>query len=298
MRPVVVLIATTPREEFLKTVSLPSIVAQTHQPAAVVLVSDKRVLTLDEQQDLQRVLDNIPLVCLYNELLSGAAGSWNTGIGYISVHFAKSYIAILDDDDLWDPSHLSLCLAHSVNGKADLVLSGIHAVKDGISVATNIPENICTDDFLVGNPGWQGSNTFIAAEVATAVGGFTNGLVSCNDRDFAIRVLDRRPQITYTGRATVSWQLNNRSDALSAVRSPQKLLGVSQFYRKHRHRMSEIHKDMFFNRIERLFHWSRTEIEDEVGISHVEHSCIDHSGQCHSNQPQSTDYSNCLDKIS
>ncbi|EXJ11742.1 glycosyltransferase [Nitrincola nitratireducens] len=295
MRSVVVLIASTPREEFLKTISLPSIAAQTHQPAAVVLVADQRPICLSDRQRLQTLLGNIPLVCLQNAYLPGAAGSWNTGIDYIATHFAKVYIAILDDDDNWEPTHLSLCLAHSENGEADIVLSGIHVVKAGIIVATNIPASLCVDDFLVGNPGWQGSNTFISGELAAAVGGFTNGLASCNDRDFAIRVLELRPQVTYTSRATVSWQINHSSDALSAVRSPQKLLGVSQFYHKHRHRMSEIQKEMFFNRIERLFLWSKAEIEDEVRSFHVAHSSIGQNGQCHSNPAQSKDYSNCLD---
>lgn len=293
-----VLIATTPRIGMLKAVSLPSIVGQTQMPDRVVLVSDKRALTLSEQHELQRVLGSIPLVCLQNTLLPGAASSWNTGIGYINQHVANSYIAILDDDDIWLPEHLATCQANSDKGTVDIVLSGIHVVKGSSCVATNIPKNLCVEDFLVGNPGWQGSNTFMSCEIATTVGGFTNGLVSCNDRDFAIRVLERMPKIAYTGQATVSWQINHTTEALSAVRSPQKLKGVSQFYRKHRHRMSEIHKDMFFNRIERLFHWSRAEIEDEVRISHVEYSFIGHLGQCHSNQPQSTDDSNSLEKIS
>lgn len=295
MRPVVVLMASTPREAFLKTISLPSIAAQTQQPAAVVLVADQRPIGLSDRQRLQMLLGNIPLVCLQNVYLQGAGGSWNTGIDYIATHFAKAYIAILDDDDNWEPTHLSLCLAHSENGEADIVLSGINVVKAGIIETANIPKSLCVDDFLVGNPGWQGSNTFISCELAAAVGGFTNGLASCNDRDFAIRVLDLRPQVTYTSRATVSWQINHSSDALSAVRSPQKLLGVSQFYCKHRHRMSEAQKEMFFNRIERLFHWSRAEIEDEVRNLNVAHSSIGHIGQCHSSPAQSKDYSNCLD---
>lgn len=285
MRNVVVLIATTPRNDNLKNVSLPSIDGQIHKPAAVVLVSDRRALTFAEQQELQRVLGRIPLVCLQNALSPGAAGSWNTGIAYIAAHFASCYIAMLDDDDSWHVDHLSMCLASSKQCEADIILSGIHVVKAGDIVSTNMPKNLCIEDFLVGNPGWQGSNTFISCELAMNVGGFTNGLVSCNDRDFAIRVLERRPQISYTGQATVRWQINHTSEALSAVRSPQKLVGVSQFYRKHRHRMSEVHKDMFFNRIERLFHWSRAEIEDEVRISHVEQTVIGPLGQCHINQP-------------
>lgn len=265
MRPVIVLIATTPRYEYLTSISIPSVVSQSQLPAAVIVVADRRALSLDEQQSLQLMLGNIPLITLQNRFLHGAAGSWNTGIDHISQHFNQSYIAILDDDDRWQPDHLSLCLANSQHGTADIVLSGINVIKDGSILVQNIPVNICAEDFLVGNPGWQGSNTFIAAEVAKAVGGFTNGLISSNDRDFAIRLLaEKRFSVSYTGKATVNWACGLSASALSAPGSVQKRRGCAQFLQLHGHRMSLQQRQQYFQRMEKLFHLTEHDILTEL----------------------------------
>lgn len=265
MRPVIVLMATTPRYEYLTFISIPSVVSQSQLPAAVIVVADRRALSIDEQQSLQLMLGNIPLITLQNRLLPGAAGSWNTGIDYIAQHFNQSYIAIIDDDDSWQAEHLASCLQSSQNGNADIVLSGINVVKDGITVSTNVPVNICAEDFLVGNPGWQGSNTFIAAEVAKAVGGFTNGLISSNDRDFAIRLLaEKRFSVSYTGKATVNWACGLSASALSAPGSVQKRKGCAQFLQLHGHRMSLQQRQQYFQRIEKLFRLSEHDILTEL----------------------------------
>ena len=45
-------------------------------------------------------------------------------------------------------------------------------------------------DFLVGNPGVQGSNLFVTLEALMAAGGFDEALPSCTDRDLMIRLLE------------------------------------------------------------------------------------------------------------
>ena len=265
MRPVIALIASTPRYENLVRIAVPSIVAQLTPPKAVVIVADKHQLSTAEQQALQAMLNGIPLITLQNRFLPGAAGSWNTGIHYIAEQFSSSYIAILDDDDSWQASHLSQCLANSHNGTADIVLAGINVIKDGVNIATNVPVNICADDFLVGNPGWQGSNTFICSKVAMQIGGFTNGLISSNDRDFAIRLLsDKRYHISYTGNATVNWACGHNPAALSAPGSLQKRIGCAQFLQLHGHRMSAKQKKQYFQRMETLFNLPEQDILAEL----------------------------------
>ncbi|MDG3087805.1 glycosyltransferase [Vibrio hannami] len=265
MNNVIVLIATTPRLPLLLENALPSIVNQTHTPAAVVLVSDTRLLNRKEKAQLQSELKGIPFFTLNNLRFSGAAGSWNTGINYISEHFPNSYIAIIDDDDMWHPEHLSSCIANSNSGKADIVLSGINVNINQKTVATNIPTDISARDFLIGNPGWQGSNTFIKSELATNIGGFTDGLISGNDRDFAIRALESGiANICYTNRATVDWICNQSPDALSAPGSKQKLRGCAQFLQLHGNKMSEHEMNVYFQRARELFSLSKEEIFSEL----------------------------------
>ncbi|MGR5078586.1 glycosyltransferase family 2 protein [Photobacterium swingsii] len=265
MNDVIVLIATTPRLSLFSEHALPSIIHQTHLPAAVVLVSDTRHLSQQEESLLQSELKDIPLYALTNSRIPGAAGSWNTGIVFISEHFPDSYIAIIDDDDLWHPEHLSSCLANSNSGKANVVLSGINVKINQETVAVNTPQNITVKDFLIGNPGWQGSNTFIKSELATRVGGFTEGLISGNDRDFAIRVLETGvAKVFYTNIATVDWICNQSPDALSAPGSKQKLRGCAQFLQLHGNKMSAHEMETYFLRAYELFSLSKEDILHEL----------------------------------
>ncbi|HGS4885240.1 TPA: glycosyltransferase family 2 protein [Vibrio parahaemolyticus] len=265
MNNVIVLIATTPRLSLFTEHALPSIINQTCQPKAVVLVSDTRPLDQKEIEILRAELNGIPFYTLTNSRSPGAAGSWNTGINYISDHFPSSYIAIIDDDDLWHPEHLSSCILNSEAGNADIVLSGINVKINQKTVATNIPKDLQLKDFLIGNPGWQGSNTFIKTELATLVGGFTDGLISGNDKDFAIRILESGlVTIRYTDIATVDWICNQSSDALSAPGSQQKLRGCAQFLKLHRNKMTRSEMDIYFERASVLFDLSKKDILDEL----------------------------------
>ncbi len=265
MNNVIVLIATTPRLSLLFTNALPSIINQTTLPKAVVIVSDKRDFTLEEKNSLHTSLKDIPLYALTNTHSTGAAGSWNTGIDFISRKFPNSYIAIIDDDDKWDKNHITACLSSSDSGTADVVLSGIKVIINNEIVAENIPNNLSIQDFLTGNPGWQGSNTFIKTSLVQKIGGFTDGLISSNDRDFAIKVLDSKSStISYTKTATVNWYCNQSSDALSAPGSKQKLQGSAQFLRLHGTKMSEKDMDSYFSRLYKLFSLSKQQVLDEM----------------------------------
>ena len=265
MNNIIVLTATTPRLSLFFKHALPSIINQTHPPAALVLISDTRQISQEEETILQNKLNDIPLYTLTNSHTLGAAGSWNTGIEFISEHFPNSYIAIIDDDDLWYPDHLSSCIANSNLGKADIVLSGINIKINQEIVAVNIPKEITVRDFFIGNPGWQGSNTFIKTKLATKIGGFTDGLISGNDRDLAIRVLETGiAKITYTNMATVEWICNQSPDALSAPGSKQKLIGCAQFLKLHSNKMSAYEIDTYFLRAYELFSLSKEDILYEL----------------------------------
>jgi len=261
----VAVIATTPRLNNLLQFSLPAISQQTCMPDYLLIVSDKRPLTKEEQAQVQSVVPKVTILFLTNINKQGAAGSWNTAIQYASKQWVECYIGILDDDDIWYSNHIEECLSNSSNGNADLILSGMNVVINSITVDSNIPNNLIADDFLAGNPGWQGSNTFIKLSVLNKVGGFTDGLISSNDRDLAIRVLDSiNLHIAYTGQVTVDWQCNQSLDALSAPGSPQKLKGSAQFYLRYQHRMNEKIKTKFFMRLENLFNINRTQLLNAV----------------------------------
>ena len=265
---VVALIATVPRFDSLLNISLPSIKAQVYQPRQIVLVVDQCDLTEEEVSLLQSLVAPITLTILNNQRCQGAAGSWNTGISYIREQLPESYIAILDDDDFWSPSHLQLCIDNSLEGAADVVLSGIAIMKEGQLIARNVPADIDVEAFLIGNPGWQGSNTFIKAQLLADVRGFSDGLVSSNDKDLAIRVLSLpNVSISYTQDVSVVWNLALHANALSAKGSYQKLIGCAQFLYLHGYLMTHEQRAKYFERIALLFGLSAEAILHELNTN-------------------------------
>ena len=246
--------ATRPREAALKSMSIPSIARQTRSLDALVIVTDRCRLAASTENELQALLPSTRIHNMPNSHVQGVAGAWNTGLSFIYQHWPKAYVAILDDDDAWDADHLATCsdLAEKYD-LPDVVISGLRLSKAGAVLARPPPMTLAVEDFLVGNPGWQGSNTFASIESILKAGGFTNGLTSCNDRDLAIRMLSLPGiRISYTGKFTATWNLNASDDSLSRT-GPQKREALGRFLAIHGHRMSPEVKQGFFQRCMDLF---------------------------------------------
>ncbi|WP_284259497.1 glycosyltransferase [Acidocella aquatica] len=253
---VAVLIATRPRWQSLISVSLPSLLKQAWQPQEVVIVADSRPLSPMESACMKEQLAGMHVTFLRNNRLAGAAGSWNTGLADIRARRPDAFVAILDDDDEWDEDHLEKCVdaVRATDGTVDVVISGLRILKDGEELPRSAPLSLCVEEFLTGNPGWQGSNTFVRAETLRHAGDFTDGLQSLNDRDLAVRVLSLDGiQLGFTGRMTSTWHLCREPDTLSRAGAPEKRRGITQFLALHGHRMSPQVKAAFAARCRQLF---------------------------------------------
>lgn len=259
--PLITLVATRPTMDYLLNTSLPSIKSQDKQPDTLIIVADRTPLNTQEQKIVTEYIAPVAVTFLHNSHSPGAAGGWNTGLDYIKNHYDDAYIAILDDDDFWFPNHLMTCSNLATQNLPDIVISGLQVVRNGQILETMIPQKVQAKDFLVKNPGWQGSNTFVRLSAIMSIGGYTDGLVSCNDRDLAIRMLSQRNvKVVFTKEVTVTWHCNQASHALSAPSSPQKLKGSAQFWKLHGHRMTPVEKKAFFERMQKLFNLKKEEI--------------------------------------
>lgn len=255
MSTVIGLIATYPREESLIETSIPSIANQSILPDEVVIVSDRCTLSQKTKNKITDILSKTKVVFLDNTHNKGAGGSWNTGLEYIQEIWNNPYVAILDDDDSWEHNHLSECLYAAQEGSCDfdVVISGLRLIKNGVEVSRPLVGEITIEDFLIGNPGWQGSNTFVRVSAAMNAEGFTESLTSCHDRDFAIRLLDLpNINIAFTNKFTANWNFNAHHNCLS-IPGPKKRAGLSHFYNINKHRMNEGVKKKFFQRCTDLF---------------------------------------------
>jgi glycosyltransferase involved in cell wall biosynthesis len=267
--PIIGLIATLPTRDTLTRVAVPSIANQARQLDALVIVSDNTTLPAGVVQTLGKLMPRTPVHLLSNARASGAANTWNTGIKHIANHWPQAYVAILDDDDQWNPEHLKICENTArATGWPDVVVSGLRVSINGEEVPRNPPLSFCMDEFLIGNPGWQGSNTFIRLKTLIEAGLFTEGLISCNDRDLAIRVLSlKAARFAFTGRHTASWHLDTGRSSLSSKGSTAKRAGLTKFFELHGHRMNEVVRNSFFERADKLFGCSENEILAGTGIT-------------------------------
>lgn len=261
MKVVIGLIATRPREASLLGMSVPSISRQSDSLDALVIVSDRYSLTTSTEAALQALLPRTCVHSIRNHRRAGAAGAWNTGLTYIQKKWPDAYVAILDDDDTWDPDHIAACMDTASQWNwPDVVVSGLRMNMAGTLVSRPPPMALNVDDFLAGNPGWQGSNTFAGIAPLMRAGGFTDTLTSCNDRDLAIRVLSLSDvRVAYTERFTATWNFNTSPDCLSQA-GPQKRDALRHFLVLHGHRMSAPVRERFLTRCMDLFGVSEADL--------------------------------------
>lgn len=229
---------------------------QTLAPDELVIVADSRPFSEEEQRTLRRLLGTLPLRILHNSRVPGVAGAWNTGLEDIRTRHQNTYVAILDDDDEWDAEHLECCMQMASSGTtdADIVVSGLRLIKNGTELPREPLTTLFIDDFLVGNPGWQGSNTFVHIRALIRAGKFTEGLSSTNDRDLAIRLLSLTPlTIRFTGRMSATWHLGREPHTLSLAPTSEKRSALQHFLSLHGHRMSATVRSRFEERCRQLF---------------------------------------------
>lgn len=256
---VVALVATKDRPALLASRSLPSIASQHHRCDALVLVDDSAdVSSLDRSRKAAQDL-GLPVSALRNRRTGGAAGAWNTGLDHLARHTTdprQTFVAFLDDDDAWLPTHLASCHDAAASG-ATLIASGFTRIETGRPDQTIMPP--AAPDlhaFYVGNPGIQPSNMMVRLDRLLEAGLFDESLSSCTDRDLLIRLL-RISALDYraSGQVSVEHFACSDRDRLSTAGSPQRLAGLDAFFAKHRPHMSADEVLAAESRATRLFGW-------------------------------------------
>ena len=257
---VAALVATANRPELLAR-ALRSIERQTVSPAHVVVVDDSDSKFLEPTERL--VKQRPKVTYLRNSRSKGAAGAWNDGLDHllrVTADPRRLYVAILDDDDEWEPDHLQTCFDAAASRQFDIAAAALWRHEDSAGRQLCIPpESLRAADFLAGNPNIQGSNLFCRLSVLLEAGLFDEWLPSCTDRDICIRIADL-PGVLYgtTERATVHHYASQSHRRLSTPGGWHKNEGLSRFFAKYRSRMSDDQQAAFRERAARLFGWRET----------------------------------------
>lgn len=141
--PKVSIVIPTYNREKLLPISVDSVRNQT--------VTDWELLLVDDHsQDASKCLiekwaaDDCRIKYFPNERTKGPAGARNTGL----THASGEYVAFLDSDDEWVPSHLENCLRHLQDLTLELDVVGADAVRRHRGTGEKYSEDrLCSDRF-------------------------------------------------------------------------------------------------------------------------------------------------------
>ena len=144
------LVATAHRTELLKHRALPSIESQSRPPSRVIVVDDSGDdAAAGRPEGLVRNWQpaGITVDFLRNRRTKGAAGAWNSGLDHLlrtGGDPRRIHVAILDDDDHWDPDHLQRCLAMAESRDLDMVAAGFRRIEEGAEPRPVVPPRSTT----------------------------------------------------------------------------------------------------------------------------------------------------------
>ncbi|MCR5184134.1 MAG: SDR family NAD(P)-dependent oxidoreductase [Opitutales bacterium] len=263
-----VIIATSMnRVESLFGVALASVRKQTRQPDAVVVVDDNNS---DETfAKIKTGIDNIygeNITYLKNcktKNMSGT-GCWNTGIEYFKNKFSEeAYVAILDDDDYWDETYIEEIFNVIETNSQPLATFAFLKRSDCKDVSAFNKGDLKVENFLVGNPGIQGSNMCFKIKALTAIDGFDENLSSCTDRDLMIRFLERfgNEKIAIVGKKLVNHIAGPNTVTSNLER---KASALDFFYDKHLEKFGLQTLQNSLQRAEKFFKYPhRSQIEEK-----------------------------------
>ena len=259
---VAALVATYNRPGLLAQRSLTAIQRQSHTPDFLVVVDDSdpplRADNRNIVNDLR--LRGTRVVYLTNSRTRGASGAWNTGLEWLRRHAGDSrdvLVAMLDDDDQWDPEHLRICTEAAASRSLDMVAASLVRITGDAPDRQQQPPTVLDPSlFLVGNPHIQGSNLFVRLSALLEAGGFDESLPSCTDRDLCIRLADLG-WVRYGAidSPTVQHHAEATRPRLSSPTNDPKKRGLDRFWAKWHGRMSVTQRNACLDRSEDLFCW-------------------------------------------
>lgn len=239
--------------------ALKSIAKQNRKPDFVFVVSN----STDEKYEAEKIICNDFGFALTKNLRTQTyTGALNSSVEEIIKHFGISdeiYFASLDDDDEWLPDYL-LEIETANTDNFDLLIGNLLRKSSTENHLQVLPNTLSANDFLIGNPGVCGSNTFIKLTMLLKAGSFDEAAAATADRDFLVRVFQQKPSYKIINKHLVTqYTDNDRPRETTSGEKKKKSLQV--FYYKYQHLMDETEKEMFFARAKNIFDISREEIE-------------------------------------
>lgn len=276
-----VLITTFNRPHLLARRSLPSIAAQTRRPDLVIIADDSerdnllqnkrtvtsffkrtgiRIIHLNEQRLFRNIngaihpLGGFGFLGKHNSARNAAA------LTALAEGFSpeNDWVAVLDDDDEWLPRHLEQAETMIVQaGKSgmDFMPAAYQYRLPSEIKETRLPPKFNGRDFLVGNPGVEGSTFVLRLSAFLRAGMFDESLPACDDRDLCVR-LSLLSKLRYKQPPALSAvYYNEKRPRITTWRGNVQLEGIARFADKYRGWMTNEEYIASRKRAKKLFGW-------------------------------------------
>ena len=213
--------------------ALKSIKEQSRQPNFVYIVSNS---TADNFQVEQNLCADFGFQIFKNLRTENYAGALNTAIEQIIKENGISedfYFASLDDDDEWLPNYLKEIESNN-SDNLDLLAGYLLRSSKTENNLLVLPKELSEKDFLIGNPGISGSNTFIKLTTLLKSGAFDEGLPATIDRDFFVRVFLQKPKYKIIDKHLVTQHTDNDRERVTTNQT-KKEESLRVFFYKYQH---------------------------------------------------------------
>lgn len=283
MTSIAVLIATShDRQDLLFNRALKSVFAQTQKPDMIVVCDDNENSAVSEMicDKLYKVgRDDVFYIKNTRTHGMSGTGAWNTGIEYIKNNLGEdAYVAILDDDDEWIEDHIANCSQVIENAHPQGVFPYIYRTdwekplvrRTGINTPLVFTQKDLTiKNFLIGDPGIQGSNMVIRVGAFESVGCFDEHLSSCTDRDMMISLLKCFPRTAFIVLPIITVIHYVGHDSVTSNKI-SKHRGLDYFYEKHLFEFpnSDV-LERSLHRAERLFGYNGDKVREKYHLQGV-----------------------------
>lgn len=279
---IAVIIATKNRPYYLQHRSLKSVVNQSCKPNRIIIIDDSdnqnsKNENLSIIEEFRNPMTGINIDYIPNHRTAGLSGSYNSAIDFLLLQKQSpenTFIAILDDDDEWHIDYLKHCFQTAEQKQLDMIACDFYRITNNQKEINTAPPALLANDFLIGNPGIQGSNLFIRLSSFLEAGCFDENLQSSTDRDLCVRIADLGT--VYYERFALPL-MNHFAEEnrirLSNPNSETKQSGLYNFWLKHSKRMSIEQKEQFKTRAKTLFSWELPEIiteDKDVNFNEIE----------------------------
>lgn len=242
--------------------ALKSVSVQTRKPDYVYVVSNSTDETYLKELE---ICNEFGFDIFKNYRTENYAGALNTGVEEIVRRQGISdniYFASLDDDDVWLPEYL-IEIEGANTENFDLIAANYLRKSEHENFLMSLQTKISVSDFLKGNPGIGGSNTFIRLKTLLKAGCFDEALHSSVDRDFLVRVLQQNPKYKVIQKHLVTAYTDTNRERLTTNRE-KKIKSLQIFYFKYQYLMNEEEKIYFFQRAKSFFSIEKSEIQISI----------------------------------